>query len=242
MIRPHLPKSLDLRFSAAEEFFRGKLSLTREEFDRVAEEVRVFSFTVAHVSSMQLLEDFQDEIERMIVDGTEMEAFRKNVLPSLMSRNGWTGTTPWHIETILRTNVQMAYGVGHLETHVKMAAEFPFWRYVAINDSRVRPSHYALHGRIYPANHPFWRTHYPPWDYNCRCDVIALTAEQVGDEQVHTDDGPESAFSSPGVIMDLLQSGATPAQIAERLTMTMRSMNRSQLIEMLSSGTPLVER
>lgn len=44
-------------------------------------------------------------------------------------------------------------------------------QYVATNDELTRPSHSALHGVCYPANDPFWYTHMPPWDYNCRCSV-----------------------------------------------------------------------
>lgn len=242
-LRPHLPRSLDLRFREAERFFGDRVSVIKDSLDDIAEQSRVYAFTIAHVTSIHLLEDFQNEIlNQIITGGLTYEDFQKNVVPGLMAKHGWSGATAWHIETILRTNTQMAYGVGQLETSVRVANEFPFWKYVAINDSRVRQTHRALHGRIYPANHPFWRLHYPPWDFNCRCDVIPLLPEQVGpDDRIWTDDGPEveNNFTGPGQLLELLSGGARPEQIAERMTLSLRAIHKAQLLDELRSGKPL---
>ena len=242
---PHLPSSLDLPFDEAERFFRSKVSLTREAFDEVSEQARVYAFTVARVSSIHLLEDFHGDIERLIIEGGQTyEEFKKSAVPGLMAKHGWSGSNPWHIETILRTNTQMAYGVGQLETLTRLANDFPFWRYVAIGDHRTRPTHKELNGRIYPANHPFWRIHFPPWGYNCRCDVIALLPEQVGaNERIWTDDGPgmEDNFTGPGQLLQLLSGGTTPEQIAQRMTLSLRAVHEAQLLDELRSQTPLLD-
>lgn len=41
-------------------------------------------------------------------------------------------------------------------------------------DRRVRPSHAILDGKVYPADHEFWATHYPPNGFRCRCGVRTL--------------------------------------------------------------------
>jgi SPP1 gp7 family putative phage head morphogenesis protein len=241
-LRPHLPASLDLRFSAAERYFGNKVSLTRAEFDLLQEQVRVYSFTVARVTSIHLLDDIQSSIQREIIEGGHTYAdFQKNVAPGLMAKHGWSGANPWHMETILRTNTQMAYGVGQLEGLMRVQSEFPFWRYSAIGDSRTRPSHMALNNRIYPANHPFWRLHFPPWGYNCRCDVIPLMLDQIGDEQIWTDMGPEVEhnFTGPGQLLELFTGNATPESIAERMTMSLRAIHQAQLMDELRSALPL---
>lgn len=239
-LHPTLPESLDLPFREAERYFSKKVSLTRGAFDELAAQTRVYAFTIARVTSIHLLEDFQDSILKQIIEGGgTFEEFQKTTMPELMARHGWSGSTPWHIETILRTQTQMAYGVGQLETLVRTASEFPFWQYVAINDSRTRPSHRALNGRIYPANHPFWRRHFPPWDYNCRCDVIPLLPEQVGGERIWTEDEPdETTFTGPGQLIELLE-GKSPQQIARSMTLSLKAIHERQLMEELRTAKPL---
>jgi uncharacterized protein with gpF-like domain len=50
---------------------------------------------------------------------------------------------------------------------------------MSINDSRVRPSHLALNRIIRHIDDPFWLKYYAPWDFMCRCTIIALTEEQA---------------------------------------------------------------
>lgn len=55
----------------------------------------------------------------------------------------------------------------------------PYWQYIAVMDRRVRPSHAILHGKVYPADHEFWATNYPPNGFRCRCGVRTLSERQV---------------------------------------------------------------
>ncbi|CAL2108196.1 conserved hypothetical protein [Tenacibaculum sp. 190524A02b] len=48
---------------------------------------------------------------------------------------------------------------------------YPNLTYMVIQDGRARPLHQAWHGITLPVEHPFWRTHYPPNDWECRCYV-----------------------------------------------------------------------
>ncbi|OWY20687.1 hypothetical protein C7N43_00375 [Sphingobacteriales bacterium UPWRP_1] len=57
--------------------------------------------------------------------------------------------------------------------------DFPYLKYTAAADDRVRPQHAALNGIVLPVNSPFWNTYYPPNGWNCRCDVIQLTQDQA---------------------------------------------------------------
>ena len=49
---------------------------------------------------------------------------------------------------------------------------YPNLKYVAIDDDRTRPEHHAFDNLIYPVEHPFWDSHYPPNGWRCRCTVM----------------------------------------------------------------------
>lgn len=48
---------------------------------------------------------------------------------------------------------------------------YPNLIYKAINDDRTRQLHRKWDGITLPVEHPFWKSHYPPNDWGCRCTV-----------------------------------------------------------------------
>ena len=57
----------------------------------------------------------------------------------------------------------------------------PLLKYSTVGDGRVRSSHKSLDGIIRPVDDPFWRQHYPPNDFNCRCIVEQIEEGKVTD-------------------------------------------------------------
>jgi hypothetical protein len=47
-------------------------------------------------------------------------------------------------------------------------------QYRTVGDDLVRPEHREFDEVTLPASHPWWKTHYPPNDWNCRCDAVDL--------------------------------------------------------------------
>jgi hypothetical protein len=60
-----------------------------------------------------------------------------------MVAKGWGGLSPWHADTVFRTNVQSAYSVGEYRQFTKHQERFPAWEYQATDDSRVRLAHFS---------------------------------------------------------------------------------------------------
>lgn len=52
----------------------------------------------------------------------------------------------------------------------------PYWQYDAVNDSKTRPSHLAMDGRVFMADDPIWDTWFPPNGFKCRCTVKTLSS------------------------------------------------------------------
>ena len=89
-------------------------------------------------------------------------------------------------ELLLRTHGYAAYAAAQYNVLDRQRDVFPFWRYQTAQDDRVRDAHAALDGVVLPSDDPFWLTHFPPWDFNCRCTIVPLSPEDV--EDIKADD------------------------------------------------------
>jgi hypothetical protein len=55
----------------------------------------------------------------------------------------------------------------------------PYWQIMGPDDDRKRPTHRKALGVVLPADHPFWRTAFPPFGYNCRERVVSRSQKWV---------------------------------------------------------------
>lgn len=65
-------------------------------------------------------------------------------------------------------SAQMAERWGEIQDQKEL---FPYLRYSTVGDDRVRPDHQRLDGVEKHVNDNFWKTHFPPNGWGCRCDV-----------------------------------------------------------------------
>lgn len=184
-------------FAAAEKLFRERQVVDRETFDQLKKAAKQKAFTVAGLAIEELLATAHAELARQVAEsrertyfdeqtgkwvyrGPNLREFRRTVKERLESA-GWTPASPSHVETIFRTNIMGAYSSGGVveRTQPAVLKARPFWQIRAVGDSRTRPAHKRADGTILPATHPFWRTAYPPFGYNCRCRVISRSAKWV---------------------------------------------------------------
>ncbi len=87
--------------------------------------------------------------------------------------------SPRRLRTIFNTNLRMAYARGRWQRIERTAEARPWLPYVAVLDARTRPEHLSWHGAVLPWDHEFWRTHYPPCGWYCRCTVMQLSADDL---------------------------------------------------------------
>lgn len=111
-------------------------------------------------------------------NGTTLKTFKENIA-EVIKKQGWDKR---RIETIFQTNMQTAYQAGRWKAVQRTKKYLPYLEYSSVLDTRIRPAHSVLHGIVFPADHPFWDSHYPPNGFNCRCTAVQLSEYQVKKE------------------------------------------------------------
>lgn len=162
-----------LSFLEAIQFAVSRKVVLPDEFYSLDLKTRQMATTVSFLSSIEQIETVVKSVNQVLIDGGTFNDFKK-----LVEDNEIILSEPY-LKNVFRTNIQTAYGHGRWQQQQRNKANRPYLMYVAINDSRVRPSHLALNRIIRHIDDPFWQTYYAPWDFMCRCTIIALTEEQA---------------------------------------------------------------
>nr|WP_269844246.1 phage minor head protein [Rappaport israeli] len=103
------------------------------------------------------------------------------------SFHSWKKQALTELATLDRRYVELVFRNATLSAHNSAkwahfrdnAKRRPILRYSAVNDSRTRPSHSALHGLMMPVDDPRWQHLAPPNGHQCRCTLISLTERQA---------------------------------------------------------------
>lgn len=152
------------------------------------------SFTVAHAARLDILKDIREAFDKALKQGITERDFVKQLTP-LMQTKGWWGKqvlvdaqggakvvqlgSPWRLKNIYRTNKRVAFAAGRYKQQKEDADISPWWQYVAMLDSRTRPGHRALDGRVFRHDDPVWDSIYPPNGWGCRCRVRTLSDRRL---------------------------------------------------------------
>lgn len=185
---------IPLKPKNAIEYFEKKVPLESWRYEEIWQESQAKAFTVAKSTNMNILSDIQAELNTALNEGTTLQEFKNNLVPTLTSK-GWlpkiddtvdeddekavSKATAKRLDTIYHTNMNVAYSAGTYKSLVEASSILPYWKYVAIKDGRTRPEHLQFDGLIFHHTHPFWQNFYPPNDWGCRCDVVAVSTEEA---------------------------------------------------------------
>lgn len=166
----------------AADWIRNKPIVARETFDRLVPELRARAFVVTGVENANVVQTLRDRIAEL-PEGASWDAVKADVVkglsPWLDDAESGTKRAERRATVLLRQHGFQAYAASQYEVMNRQRAVFPFWQYQTAQDDRVRDSHAALDGLVMPADSPFWKTHFPPWDWNCRCTVVPLQQADV---------------------------------------------------------------
>ncbi|NDY57407.1 hypothetical protein G3N56_11710 [Desulfovibrio sulfodismutans] len=153
------------------------------------------AFTVAKSAGFDVLKDIEQAVLRAKSEGRTLKQFAAELTPILQAKGWWgkkdmthpdTGQvvraqlgSPRRLQIIYDTNMRTAHAAGTWARYERTKHIAPYLRYVAILDGKTRPEHRAWHGIVLRGDHPWWKMHFPPNGWHCRCVVIQLSEAQL---------------------------------------------------------------
>ena len=158
-------------------------------YKETAEFVRKGAFAVTKDLSDKALVELRDTLADAIHHGKTIPEFFEDVAANV-EESGIISQP--HLENIYRTNT-MSYLSNGMVAAIKepiISSHFPYARYAATRDARVRPEHKELEelglqkSPIYRFDDPTFQKFLPPWSYNCRCRWYPVTVEDAAEAGV----------------------------------------------------------
>ena len=195
-----------MNYNAANEFLQTRLSLPTELSSKGISEslppaIRAHCFFSARVAEARVLEELRSVSDLYSAGELSLAEGRKALAKWLdahaigdpKSARMSNIASSMRLDLILRQNAAMAAAVGRYQVSRDPDIEerWPCWRYIAGHNPR--PEHKALDGKVIRKDDPFWHSHYPPWDFNCNCDVED-SDEKPDPTPQHDDHAPASGF------------------------------------------------
>lgn len=190
------PNPITLPFAEAVEYFRAKLNLPTLSWTDIWQHQHAHAFVVAGAVKQQLLDDFREAIDQAISQGTSYAAFREQ-FRDIVRKHGWSynGGEGWRSRVIYHTNMQTSYQAGRYQQMQQITQRRPYWQYKHSNlVEDPRPEHQAWDGLTLRHDDPFWKTHYPPNGWGCRCKVYALSDRDLARQ------GKTGADTAPDIV------------------------------------------
>ena len=162
-------------------------------YGKLAGVQRSQAVSIAGLASLDQIKAIIDLVRGVLDSGGTFADFQKKVKAGELA----VTLSKARLDNIFRTNLQAAYARGRYEQQNRVSFARPYWMYDAINDSRVRHSHAAMDGTILHHSHPWWKTHYPPNGYRCRCRMIGVTQREYDQGEVLDRPGAETDRKAP---------------------------------------------
>ena len=205
---------------AAVAYIKGKAVADPTNFGNLPDQLKQRAFAVAGIEQLDVVKRIRDAVAKL-PQGASWDEAKKEIAAEMSAYTGGDmKAAKARAEHTLRTQGFQAYAVARHQQQMATAKSFPYWKYETVGDNRVRPGHAALDGKVLRADDPWWKTHYPPWDWGCRCIVIALDeedAEEIGISESGDMPTPERSgtfsfdASDAGISLDALTQGRDDA-------------------------------
>ena len=158
--------SFEIPFEEAIRFMRSLVPMTREEFDRLSQELKFRAFTIARVFSLDVINKIKERYIKALQRGETISDVMQ-FLDETLEKIGISERNPYWLEVHARTNFLTAYNAGRWAQIVK-AKTIKYLVYNAILDERTTKLCKSLDGVVRPKDDPFWDRFMPPNHFSCR--------------------------------------------------------------------------
>ena len=202
------------------DYFRSKDLRPGFSYQDVWLEEHVHAFTVAKVMQLDILDDLLDAVDSSLAEGWTYRRFAAKITPTLQQKGWWgvkemldpkTGKlveaqlgSPRRLKTIYRANLRTARAAGQWQRIERTRATHPYLRYELGPSEQHRPEHAAWSGTLLPADDPWWRTHFPPNGWGCKCRV-----RQISRREAKRLGGPTAQPTAPTIEWTNKRTGET---------------------------------
>lgn len=189
------------------DYFDRRPSVPTFDWRDLAAHEHALAHTVAKTAGFEILDDIRKAVRKAVVDRMPFDQFRAELEP-VLKKAGWWGLkrrtdpktqepvlaqlgSPRRLQIIHWANVHSAHAAGEW-ARVQQNREFlPWLTYVASVSERKRPLHMSWVGTTLSVDDPWWRTHYPPNGWNCKCSVRQIGDREAG--RLHKEFGRDKA-------------------------------------------------
>jgi hypothetical protein len=174
------------------DYFDRRPSVPTWRWTDLAPQEHALGFTAAKTAGFDVIDDLRAALRQAVVDRMPFEDFQRQLTPVLMKKGWWGSRTvrrpdghrekvelgsPRRLQIMYWANVASAEAAGEWQRIQETKDFLPNLRYLSSVSERKRPLHLSWVGTTLPADHPWWRTHFPPNGWNCKCRV-----EQIGED------------------------------------------------------------
>lgn len=183
---------------------RGKPAVSRSVFDGLLPELKGRAFTITGVEGANVMQRVRESIAGLAEGQTWTES-KKQIMEELDLYLG--DGAEKRAELLLRTHGFQAFQAANWRV-AQEDEDTTHLQYATMEDENVRDSHAALNGIVLPKDDPFWQTHFPPWDWGCRCMAIPVNPDILAAERLaDADRAPENRNVIEGAVADQLRNG-----------------------------------
>ena len=154
-------------YDSALRFVHERLNLTPENTAAIAGAYGNEAARVTRQASAAVERSAQRAVRDIVAEGMHVNEGIARLRQS-MDAAGIPANKPWILETLVRTNIQMAYSAGRFQANQDPAIDAIIWgyEYFTVGDDRVRPEHAALEGVRLAKDSPRLDAIWPPNGFN----------------------------------------------------------------------------